>query len=358
MRIFILTLFSLLSLTQILPTQFKVGIIIPLSGDLAGYGAAIRNGFELAKKEDPKRFEKIWWQYEDSRYDGKVAVTALTALRTQHNINLFYTWGVSPNEALLPIIESNKLATLAETTLKASTVGKRYIIRAARTGEMLAEALLKEFARRGIKKASIVTVEIPYYTDIIASLKTLGPKSGVSIELLNSYLGTDSDFRSSIMAAKRAKPDAVGVFLLPDQLISFFRQAGELNYQVQAFGSDIPDSQKLIDACPDNVNGFFFPSIGMTEAFRAKYTAEYPDDSFIGSAAQAYDIAMLIGDLFNNPESPLLTNDQIMKRITEVGPRNGATGSFRFTESADDGKAFRMPVAMKGVVNKKIVDIK
>ena len=54
--------------------EFNFGIIVPLTGDLAQYGTAIKNGFELAKTESPKKLEKIRFIYEDSRYDGKAAV--------------------------------------------------------------------------------------------------------------------------------------------------------------------------------------------------------------------------------------------------------------------------------------------
>jgi ABC-type branched-subunit amino acid transport system substrate-binding protein len=337
---------------------FRVGIIIPLTGDLAGYGAAVRNGFELARKEFPEKLSNIEWVYEDSRYDGKVSISALTSLRTRHKIHLYYTWGVSPNEALLPVLESSRLATIAETTLKRSTVGKKYVIRAARTGEMLAEALIGELKKRKLLRAGIIAVEIPYYTDIITALEQQGRQAGVEIAVVDSYTGTQTDFRSSISSARRAKFDAVGVFLLPDQIISFYRQAGELNYKTATFGSDIPDSQKLIDVCPDNVSGLFFPSIGVTEDFRKSYVAAFKDDSFIGSGAQSYDMALLVGDLFNGGGSNTLSSEQIIERLSQSAPRDGATGHFRFTESADDGKAFRMPVVMKEVVNKQIVDLK
>lgn len=36
--------------------KFVVGLILPLSGELADYGEALRHGFELAEEDNPKVF--------------------------------------------------------------------------------------------------------------------------------------------------------------------------------------------------------------------------------------------------------------------------------------------------------------
>ncbi len=328
-----------------------------MSGDLAGYGIAIRNGFELAKKDNPDSFSHIYWEYQDSKYDGKAAVSALQALQAQGKFDLYHTWGVSPNEALLPIMEAKKLAVIAETTLKSTTVGKKYVVRAARTGEMLAAAILNELSRRNVKEVGLIMTEIPYYRDIVTSMQFGAKRLGITVEVINSYLGSDNDFRASILKARRKQYDAVGLFLLPSQFTPYTRQAQELGYSVQKFGSDIPDSQELIDSCVPSLNEMFFPSIGMTEEFREKYISQYGNEYFIGSAAQAYDVAMLIGKLFNLPKSPSLSSETIVNTFKQIKDHVGATGTFSFSESVDDGMAFHMPLAMKMVKAGKIVTI-
>jgi ABC-type branched-subunit amino acid transport system substrate-binding protein len=93
---------------------FKVGAIIPLSGPLADYGDAVKNGFELARRDNPDFFNTVEFVYEDSKYDGKTSLSAFNALLARGDINLYYVWGVTPNETLLPILSkdcTNRKAT-------------------------------------------------------------------------------------------------------------------------------------------------------------------------------------------------------------------------------------------------------
>lgn len=137
-KLFLLLLFSLtLACNKTDPKEqiesFNVGVIVPLSGELAGYGKAVVNGIKLAEIENPSLFTNINFYYQDSKYDSKVAVSAFRALNENNDINLYHTWGVSPNESLIPILEANKIPAIVETTLTESTLDKKFIIRAART---------------------------------------------------------------------------------------------------------------------------------------------------------------------------------------------------------------------------------
>lgn len=53
---------------------FRLGVSCPLSGVLAEYGAAVRNGIELARKEQPELFSRTEIVYEDSQWDPKKAL--------------------------------------------------------------------------------------------------------------------------------------------------------------------------------------------------------------------------------------------------------------------------------------------
>ena len=81
---------------------FRVGAILPLTGPVADYGVAVKNGFELAKSDHPATFKNVEIVYQDSSYDGKTAVNAFNALFARGDINLYYVWGVTPNADYYP----------------------------------------------------------------------------------------------------------------------------------------------------------------------------------------------------------------------------------------------------------------
>jgi len=48
-----------------------VGVSLALSGPVAEYGEALRNGIELAREEHSDLLSDIRFLYEDDRYDGR-----------------------------------------------------------------------------------------------------------------------------------------------------------------------------------------------------------------------------------------------------------------------------------------------
>jgi branched-chain amino acid transport system substrate-binding protein len=337
--------------------KFNLAIIIPLSGDLGEYGIAIKNGFELAKKDKPEEFTNIIFHYADSKYDGKTAVTALHELRALNQIQLYYLWGVSPTEAMLPIAETFKLPVIAETTIKEATAGKELVVRAARTGERIGRALVEELEKRGAKEFSMFITEIPFYTDILKHMEIAAKEKGIIFKKSISISTTDSDFKTLLWKEKFKKDAFVGAFLLPSQLISFYKNLDQLKLSLQTFNADLIDSTSIINSSPDSINRTFFTEVGLNDEFRSKYVKEYSSDVHIGQAAQSYDLAMLVTRYFNKLEK-LPTPLEIISEFKKVKDYQGATGTFSYSESIDSGQELRMPVSLKEIRSKKIFLIK
>lgn len=332
---------------------FTVGIIIPLTGDLADYGTSIQRGFELAVSQSPQQFSNIKFTFDDSRYDANTAVSALNKMRATNKVDLYYAWGVSPTEAIIPITEASKLPLLVETTLKESTANKRYVVRAARTGERIAQALADQLRERKVKSVSLIVADIPFYQDIVKHLNSLLPENGVKIIQVKDILPSENDMRTYVLELKKHEEDAIGVLLLPAQIVSFYKRAAEMKLTVQTFGADIIGSESVIKDCPDNVNGTFFTEVGISTDFRTLYSQKFGSDGHIGHAAQAFDVANLVRDLFGKLEQKI-SSDDVIKAITQISPRKGATGAFRFSDTSDGGKELRMPVAMRIIKEKRI----
>lgn len=326
---------------------FRVGAIVPLTGPLADYGEAVRRGFEFARHDYPERFSKVEFVYQDSAYDGKTAVTALQSLMTRQNIDLYYTWGVSPNEAVLPVTHARKLPVIAETSLKSSVVGRPLSIRAAPTGEMTAKVIAAHLATRGYRSIGILLVDIPYYRDIVESLQRNLEPSGVSVEVMDTFSPEASDFKSTITKLRSRGYDSIGVFLLNDQVVTYYRQAHTLQFDVQSFGAAIHDSQQLITRAGKGAEGALFVGYDVVPDFQSRWLREFHDDSRVGSGANAYDTALMIADLFGDGRSAGLSSEETIARFSTISDRRGVSGDFRFAETADAGKHFDFPLSAR-----------
>lgn len=108
----------------------KIGAIIPLTGEVATYGEALKRGFELAREHSGDGVSII---YEDSKADPKTGVTAFQKLTSRDNVEAILgdaTSGVCL--AIAPLAEQNHkvlLITIA-TSDKLAEAGE-YVFRTA-----------------------------------------------------------------------------------------------------------------------------------------------------------------------------------------------------------------------------------
>ena len=121
--------------------NIKLGIILPLTGPLAEYGVASKNGFELARKEHPDQFIEIDFVYEDSQYDPKLSISAYQKLRRDPDVKIIYSWGSNPSAPLIPIAAKECYPLFAVDSSTNSFEDASCVIRFDVTGKKLGERL-------------------------------------------------------------------------------------------------------------------------------------------------------------------------------------------------------------------------
>jgi ABC-type branched-subunit amino acid transport system substrate-binding protein len=329
------------------PSTFTVGVIIPLTGALADFGAAVRNGMELAVKTDPDAFKHVRFVYQDSRYDGNSSVSEFNALLARGDVNLFYVWGVTPSETLLPLLHARGLPAVVETTLRSSLVGRPLAIRAAPTGDQTARVLSTELLRRGFRSIGILLVEIPYYRDIVNSLKGYLADGGASLEVIDTFSADFTDFKSVIAKNKRRALDALGIFLLNDQVITYYRQARELRSSIPTFGAAIHDSQELVTNAGPGAEGAILVSYDVVPEFRSRWVSEFGNDARMGVGANSYDVATMVSQLFGDGRSSTLSPQATVARFAAIRNYDGASTNLSFADTSDAGKHFEFPLSAR-----------
>jgi ABC-type branched-subunit amino acid transport system substrate-binding protein len=94
----------------------KVGMTLPLTGKLGGYGAAFRNGVALFQEEDVQSQKQVTFIFDDSQYDGTKVASAVRKLAAVDKVDLLYVWGVTPSQVAAPIAQQSGVPLLAMTT--------------------------------------------------------------------------------------------------------------------------------------------------------------------------------------------------------------------------------------------------
>lgn len=333
----------------------KIGVVIPLSGVLAEYGVALKNGVLLAQKEHPELVKNIEFVFEDTRYGNITAITIINKFASSSPVDLVYMWGYGPCQAVAAVAESQKIAMLAVTGEQGVNVGRKYIMRFSFRIEQMSHAILEYLRSKGLKKIGIVKTEIAYMNGIIDGMSA-NLRADESLSVVDSYTVSDTDFRSSIEKLKRKKFDVLGVFLITGQVSQFYRQARALNLMAQTFGSSPFENLMEIRQAGGLMDGAVFPGPEISPDFKRRYVAEYGNDVQLAWAANAYDFSVLSGTITSQwAKAAPFTGLELLSEFKKISRYEGVEGLLEYKEDLTRGSGFEFPVVMKKIVGDSIV---
>jgi len=323
-----------------------IGVIAPLSGSLAEYGVAFKNGIELANIENPN--QKIRYVFEDNKFDPKEAITAFHKLQQIDRASVILNWGTPTSEAIAPLTKDAKIPFIAISTEPPVTLQSEYVIRGGfNQPKDYANVLWNYLRSKGIKRIGIVRTQLVYLNTLYDELQK-EMVLGESIELIDTYESDSKDFRAALTKIRDSNYDAVGVFLVSGQISQFYKQAQELGVTMKTFGSDFFESQSEIDGAQGLMNGAVYANTGVTKDFYEKYVNKYGNASQIAFAGAGYDLAKILNTQVNFTDT-----NSILISIKEVKNFLGVEGNLSYVQTADD-KYFLKPTYLKEIVNNSV----
>lgn len=334
-------------------STFKIGVILPLSGPVAEYGVAAKNGIELAREENADLLKNIQFVFDDSQYDGKKALSSFQNLKL-HGVSLMYVWGYGPNQALVPVAETQHFPIVAVSAERSVAANKRYVLRFCYHIEMIADALLEYLRANNLKHLVVIKTELAYFNGLIEAMqKKL--KEGEKVEIADTFEGGDADFKTTITKLRSRKFDSLGIFLLSGQISQFYRQSKQLGFKSATFGTDFFDSLKEVEDAKGAMTGAVFAAPFADSRFVARYVKKYGNDLQVAWAANAYEFALLTGKFFGEQqEKP--EADQILQMFRDLKQEQGETSKYRYNESSE-GSGVDFKVVARLIQKDSIVDI-
>lgn len=330
-------------------SPLKIGFIIPMTGSLASFGAAIRNGVEMLREDDPESMKVFTPIYEDSQYDSKVAVGAFKKL-SGVKVDAVYLFGGPMSDTLSPIADAQKIPTFSTEYDIRYTKGRTFIIRFANDAGDYEKTLLRELKKRGFHEFQIIKTENQYHNTLVhAFLSSLG--SNDKAKVVFNFQPSDNDFRSAISKLNISSTDVLGIYLLPGMQNAFFRQAKELKVpHVTFFGTDSFESREENRGIEDIIEGSLYANNSVSAEFAKKYRQRSGDEVQLSQAALAYEFSRLVTDLFRDGTKPN-SSIEFLNKFALTKPRSSVCGEYLFKQSPETGKHFSFPVAVREVRN-------
>ncbi len=316
--------------------QVPVGAIEILSGPNAAYGAAIRDGLELALDEINQKGvlggQKIVLTVEDSAGSKDQAINAARKLIGQDKVvaiigptlsNEMFAAGPVANQRRVPILGTS-------TTASGITAIGDYVFRTSLPESGVIPVTLRKAQAKGVK-----TIALMYANDDAFSksgfdvMKAAAEKAGLTILAIESFGSKDSDFSAQLTKIRGLKPDAVGISALVEPVAGVLLQARQLGFGPETLFIGLIVGSPWFIAKPGGANQKFVAD------FRGKYS--HDPDQF---AAQAYDALHIMAkaiDSAGGADSAKL-HDALLATTND-----GVMGPFSFTPGRD-------PASAEGVV--------
>lgn len=339
--------------------EIKLGVILPLTGDAAVYGKAIRNGIELAKSElESANGVKLSLIYEDDQGQATAAVSAVRKLIDVHKVSAIIGGAQSSTaEAIIPICDRAHIVLLSPTATKPSlTRMSDFFFRLWPSddydGKVMAEAA---YHKLGLRRISIIYINVAYGVGISEVFGREFRQLGGTIIAEDGYRQGETNFRTVLTKLRAANPEAVFLPGYVAEISQIFKQATELDVRIRFLGVNSLYDPKLIEIAGNAAEGavFSYPTYdpdseeqtiaSFVAAFKSQFNSV--PDAF---AAQGYDSLRVIHLALQRLGKAEPTGSGIAKALLELPGYNGPGGTVSFLPSGDVEKTLRLLTVRDG----------
>ncbi|VVE04967.1 ABC transporter substrate-binding protein [Pandoraea eparura] len=329
--------------------DLKIGVAEALSGGAAQYGAAIKNGFQLAADEinaaGGVNGNKLVLQVEDEQGKKEEAINVFKKLIFQDKVLMVFGPTLSNSaQAADPIAQASKTVAFgtSNTADGITSIGD-YIFRNSVTeADVLPETIKVATKHTGIKKVAVLYGNDDVFTKsgydnfkkALADLK-------IPVTTTETFAKGDVDFKAQLTKIKASNPDAIVLSALIAEGAPIMVQARQLGINVPFIGGNGMNSVKVFDLAKGSSDGLWVGSPWSIEnntpantKFIAAYKAKYnmAPDQF---AAQAYDAMYIAAGAIKSVKlsGNLEADRKALRDALPKATHDGATGKFAFRQA-------------------------
>lgn len=341
------------NVTEPVAVTLRVGALLPLTGDAAVYGKAIRNGIELARAQSKTPLDLV---YEDDQGQAVASVSGARKLIDIDKVPVIIGGAMSSTaEAIIPICTQKQVVLLSPTATKPSlTHMGNYFLRLWPSddydGRIMANAA---FDHLRLRRVAILYVNLAYGAGITDVFERDFTKRGGVIVGKEGYAQGSTDFRTTLTKLAAEKPDAIFLPGYVAEITQILKQASQLNLKTRFLGVNSMYDPKLIEVAGPAAEGavFSYPTFDtkssqpiiadFVKAYRAKFGSE--PDAF---AAQGYDTYMVLQKALSAGSAR--SGKDIARLLHGMGTYEGPGGRISFDASGDVQKPLRLLTVRDG----------
>ena len=346
----------------------KIGVFLPLTGQM-GYGGQLElDGVKMAHKEAPKVLgKKVELFVVDNKSDKVEAANAVKRLIEKDKVvAIIGTYGSSLAMAGGEVSEKAGIPQLGTScTNPLVTQGKKYNFRASFNDPYQgAGAATYAYEKMKAKNAAIlIDVAQDYSVGLANYFEKSFTKLGGKVVAKMNYNSGDQDFTAQLTEIISKKPDVLFVPSYFAEGAIIMKQVGELGGKFKIMGGDAMDNPEIVKIGGKAVEGFAYTTFPydptmkdmspIAKKFTENWKKAFPGKDPNVNAALGYDSYMLILDAIKRAgkADPKLIRDQL--EATKNFP--GVTGSTTMNATHDAEKPVGIMMIQNG--ERKFVDV-
>lgn len=334
----------------------KVGVILPLSGIFSDYGMAMKNGISLAQEKNQEKASGIRFIFEDAQASSHGAIAAFNKLVDTDRVKLVYVFGVQFSQALAPLARARKIPLVSQCVSDEVARNNPFVLRFMNHAGEYTAVTLDYLRRSGFNRIEVITSEQSYTEEMYRALEG-ALAAPLSLKRAERYPAGETDFRATISRIKNNPPDALGVYLLPGQISSFYRQLREQYISLPTFGVFTFDSKSEIGRAEGAMEGVVFPTHHVEGAFRREYLDRFQSDAQLTWAALAYEFARALAPL-SGKLAKSSDGESVIGILSRMPPAtDSAAGRFEFAHDERIGAYFKFPLVLKVIRSNSIEEV-
>jgi branched-chain amino acid transport system substrate-binding protein len=333
--LFLIASVSLLLLSACFSTQpdaIVLGVMVPLSGEHAADGEAVRQGVDLAVKEVNQRGflqQPLRAVYEDSACDSDTAVGAAQELIIAHGVRVIIG-GVCSDAtvAVVDIVEQNNVVLISPGAVRDDVTKSDAVFRT-----IPSEALFADFVAETMYEFGYSKLAVLHHADEDSKAFAHFLEKQLAAVVVEEFDDL-SDLRVQLTRIKANKPDALYLVDNGNNLFALLGHVEKAGLHVQLFSNSNEVLDSIIAdpgtelAGDSAIEGLIIPSITHGNAvFTSLYERVYGEKPALYSA-QSYDAVKVVAEALRSV--PNLGLD-IQEELHDVSI-TGATGEIDFDE--------------------------
>lgn len=333
----------------------KIGLMAPLTGPFADWGASIQNGMQLAVLDTHHSFDV---RYQDDACSPRAGVSIAQEFFDVEGIKLIVGPGCS--EVLRPIapIADSRGALLFSTGLLNDDMFAEHpksVLNFATQVSAEAEYMAEHLGSKQVRTVAAMYGTNEFGEEFSRRLPEALARRNMVVTATDSTSLDATDFRTSILRLMESKPDAIFIHQGEKQVGLFAKQLREMGYDIPLYGQYVTEAASVLEAGGEAMEGveYTYPVNSADDSpEKLSFDKRYTETFGIAPTATSrfvYDGMMVLDKALDSCDAS--DTECIRKYIHGLGKYSGISGDMYFKEN---GSLVR-PFGVKRIENGKFI---